>query len=155
MYHLYSVLPCDIVDKIKNILLNDIVYSKTLHCTNNIISIIQRYKYYKKFYSEYRLLYIYRIIISDVDYIYYNITDLYNNFLYKDNIYRQYIPNEYKYIKKNLQNWCININCTIMYRDYSNEYTSFSYKKINNLLVNNNITTKINTIYALLSNPLY
>ena len=132
MYLLYLVLPYDICEIIRDILLQNFVNAKIVQYTYNFDYIISKYNNY---FNKYEISTIFNVsnISADIDYICKNIGNLYNKYLSKKyRINSQHIPRHYIATKTMLNNWC-NIIKTL----FDNE--QYIINRYTNII---NITTK-------------
>ena len=138
MYPLYLVLPYDVCELIRDILLQSFVNTKIVQQTYNFDYIILKYNNY---FNKYEIRTIFNVsnISTDIDYICKNIGNLYNKYLCKKyRINSRHIPDHYIKTKLILNNWCIIIKTMINSEQYIiNRYTNIiniTKKKIDFIL---------------------
>ena len=124
MYPLYTILPRDICEIIRNILLSRFTDAKILQYTHGFKYILSKYNDY---FNKYQISTIFNVsnIFMDIDHICRNISHLYIRCLYKYNIPNNILPQEFITTKHDLSVWCtILINKIQQERFIINRYTN-------------------------------
>ena len=132
MYPLYSILPDDISNYIRNILLLKYVNTNILRYTHNFDEIMIKYTIIL---NKYDVSSVFNIsnIFTDIQYICKNINNLYNNCFNRYNIPNYIIPDYFIDIKKILLKFCVNLKNNIERDTYFKRYYNMCYITKNNI----------------------
>ena len=142
MYPLYSILPYDIYNYIRNILLSRYVNTKILIHTHNFDEIMVKYTLLLDKYEASSVFNIFNII-TDIQYICKNINNLYIKCFNKYNIPNYIIPEYFINTKNNLSIFCNNLKNNIQRDNYFKRYINTYSITINNVnLILSNIGDK-------------
>lgn len=142
MYPLYSILPLDISNYIRDILLSRYINNKILIHTHNFDEIMVKYTLVLDKYEASSVFNIYNIF-TDIQYICKNINNLYIKCFNKYNIPNYIIPEYFINTKNNLSIFCNNLKNNIQRDNYFKRYINTYSITINNVnLILSNIGDK-------------
>lgn len=142
MYPLYSILPLDISNYIRDILLSRYINNKILIHTHNFDEIMVKYTLVL---DKYEASSVFNIsnIFTDIQYICKNINNLYIKCFNKYNIPNYIIPDYFINTKNNLSIFCNNLKNNIQQDTYFKRYINTYSIIINNVnLILSNIGEK-------------